>query len=341
MEEVVLATFNNVKFIEGVSKMTQENWQSYFSSVIPNGVYSGLEPRNYIGTTQYSSGNIFITDGEVFANGIYAKITTPEGYTDIGVVPASITTIRDRFICIRVYFDTEQAELIAKYNIAPEADTSSSAPELYQSQDWLFQIQGRYFVDDESYCCERTSRYWELPIFYQSTRFLPWSSYESAYSRGIDLRRMITLNKTKIFNENMPGLLPETSGYFISGDNKIDLYYGYIFSNPVNPPDNATFYCDGSYHNDHVYLVKSLNVNNSYLLRNYQDYPLEKFDQINNFIGDFDGTDMDSVYITTSSTPRIFRLTHLYDKYTNYPFPSPYESFNNVLLSRNFLFEEL
>ena len=48
MQETVIATGTDVKFIGGVTPMTQENWQAYFSTFHKNGI---------IGTNDFKQGS--------------------------------------------------------------------------------------------------------------------------------------------------------------------------------------------------------------------------------------------------------------------------------------------
>ena len=234
MEEAVIATFNDVKFIEGETFLTQENWQGYFAPTIKNGVYEGLEPRNYLGSTTYTNGRIFVTDGIVFANGICAKIETADGYTDFGTCPTTGT--HDRLICVRVYFDSQTAQLIQKTNVMkiPEGGTNYKYYSAYAI---------RTFAHDESYKMDRNNTYWDIPIFYQGTQDLEWTS------KGIDLRRII--NKEQEIDPVdtcFKGYSPRK--YKVSGNNVYhvtaelgNVSYCFVFD-IINKPDGATIVLD-------------------------------------------------------------------------------------------------
>ena len=235
MDEAVIATFDDVKFIEGVTFLTQQNWQEYFSPVIKNGVVDGgLEPRNYVGSTTYTNGRVFVTDGFVFANGICAKIETPTGYTDFGTVPSGK---KDRLICVRVYFGENTAQLIQKTDVMEIPEGTSIDSDTYN----YFSV---YTMDilthDESYMMERNSSYWDIPIFYQGNSDLSWSS------KGLDLRRII--NKTRQINPE-DTVFKGTTSYKIkiSGNNIYrftapeNVFYT-LCLDPVDLPDGAIIY---------------------------------------------------------------------------------------------------
>lgn len=254
MDESVLASFSEVNFIEGSTYLTQQNWQEYFSPVIKNGIYEGLEPRNYITSTAFTNGRRIITDGTVFANGICAKISTSNGYTDIGTLPSGA---RDRFICVRVYFDSQTAELIQKTNIIPELTPTEtqwgSVTASYLHHYYALNRFERY----EDYCCDRNDLYWDIPILYQTP-------INTAYSEGVDLRRLIKHNSTEIMNPSYTGLqrIPDNS-YIISGSNHYriqmtsnpdtsqypyleTLHDVYLYFDPINKPNKAKVYIHGA-----------------------------------------------------------------------------------------------
>lgn len=235
MDESVIATFDDVKFTEGVTKLTQQNWQDYFSPVIKNGVYKGLEPRNYLGNTTYSNGRTFITDGVVFVNGMSANIRTNNGYTDIGTCPSGK---HDRLICIRVNFEENSAELIQKTDVMrlPGSGTVN-----YNGCSALTMAE---LCQDESYLMERSS-YYEIPIFYQGASNLSYTS------KGLDLRRVI--NKTRQMDPVDTVFKGATSNILkISGNNVYHLNnnqgnveYIALFD-PINLPDGAIICVSGS-----------------------------------------------------------------------------------------------
>lgn len=222
MEESVIATFDNVKFIEGETLMTQGNWQEYFSQVIPNGVYSGFDIRNYVGATAYSNGRRIITDGVVFVNGIYAKIETDNGYTDIGTIPDSTGGTNNRFVCVRVYFAQEKAQIVSKNNISTSGSFASTVMN---------------FFNDESYNCTRNIEYWDIPLFFQTED-------DSMFDQGVDLRRFAKKQEIQI-NPDYGIKNPYSHVVGISGGNtytftnidptaKLHVYF-----DVVNPPKHA------------------------------------------------------------------------------------------------------
>ena len=145
MEETIISTVNDVKFIENETRMTQSNWQKYFGKLFPSGVIEGL------GKYSNNESN-HIKDGTAIANGIMAKIETDDGYTAIDVPSGTY----DYFVCLRIHFSTEQADLVLKTNIAPE-----------ENRQYLTELCK--FTQDDSYCCSRTTEYYELPIVYGFT----------------------------------------------------------------------------------------------------------------------------------------------------------------------------
>lgn len=226
MEESVLATFNEVNFIEGETFLTQQNWQEYFSPVVKSGVYKGLEQHNYVGSTVYTNGRRLITDGTVFADGISAKITTAEGYTDIGTVPSSSY---DRFVCVRVYFDTNQAQIIQKTGITEPNSNGDYYPNFVNTV--------MNFINNESYCCERNSSFWDIPLFVQCEQGTGRYGEE-----GIDLRRM--MNYIPSYNPlNQNGIYTvSTDKTIVSGSNTYSIFTSsnhMFYMDPINKPRNA------------------------------------------------------------------------------------------------------
>lgn len=207
MEEAVIATFDDVKFIEGTTKLTQDNWQSYFGSTIKNGVISGLNrDESVLGTYR-------MKDGILIANGILATITTENGYTEFSAYNMYSSNKYDRFICARIYFDTESVELIEKTNITSIDDSSTTLVKNKQIMRTLME-----FAHDESYCCERNSVFYDIPLLYQSASSVNasgtgWLKY------GVDLTRRPYRKQNIISKSNMLSTTPTTK---ISGN---DIYY--------------------------------------------------------------------------------------------------------------------
>ena len=220
MTESIIATYDNVKFIEGVTKMTQDNWQSYFSPVIQNGVYSGLE---FLQQNGYSSNYYHVSDGAVFINGIKAELTTPEGYTDIGNCYG--TGENDAFYCLRVYFDSQKAELIRKGNVYESITEASTT---FAQIMWTL---GK-FIDDESYQCERTLTHYDIPLIY-------FGSPYSLVGYGRDLRRMVKIDNKREHNPRIPGIYNNAYGLIRSNniyDTNVSTVY---YLDTINFPDDA------------------------------------------------------------------------------------------------------
>lgn len=253
MTESIIATYDNVKFIEGVTKMTQDNWQSYFSPVIQNGVYSGLEFQQYGG----SSYNTFrITDGIAYVNGIRAELHTPEGYTDIGAWHESGDS--DAFFCLRVYFDQEKAEIIKKTGIV-DLVTEYVPDDFYKYTYTL-----GYFLQDESYQCERNFDYYEIPLIYfgMSTTFLRY---------GRDLRRMIKIDGKREFNPRVPCVY--TNNYNLLKSNNVNTNLSF-YIDVINPPDNAIIVAGSSSATVKLYKEHFIN---DYYCTNGSSYPYTKY----------------------------------------------------------------
>lgn len=219
MDETVIETFDDVKFIQGVTKMNQTNWQKYFGTVIPNGVYSGLMVQDYYGEQTFSYPTI-LTDGSVFVNGLYAEVKTEEGFTDIST--ASAQGLRDRFICLRVWLNEPKAEIIQKSNIA-------EAPGSGQTWETTTTIELAKFVADESYCCERNDFYWDVPLFYNSEETGTIRPLQS----GRSLRRIVDLSHKRQINPVLHGIKhrPTQNYILMSGSN---LYSGNTYNGVVN-----------------------------------------------------------------------------------------------------------
>lgn len=226
MNESVISTFTGVKFIQGLTPMTQENWQSYFGSAIKNGVYSGLAPKN----APQSTVSIQVTDGVVFANGIQARLETEDGYTDIGSMLN--TGLEDRLICVRVHYNSETAELIQKSNVT---DIPSSAVE--RTKNYLFAQTLAKLTADESYLCTRNESYWDIPIFYQS-KYNSWVMY------GRDLRRKVELSPSKLTNPPLDttdrtwqyGVLISGQNRYTAGESTRRIVF---FPDVINQPDGS------------------------------------------------------------------------------------------------------
>lgn len=220
MQESVIATFNDVQFIQGVTPMTQANWQEYFGTTLKSGIYSGF------GQGVKRDGTIIphvIYDGVAIANGIRAEIETELGYTDIGFLDA-YGDVLDRFICLRIHFLSETAELIKKESIAEKAYTSEQTNEMLMRTMLQFEY-------DESYMCTRNNQYYDIPLFYQA-------KYGTWLFLGRDLRRIINSDPIYTLNpiKNDFHKAAQSEYKLVSGANyySADLDPTYIFPDTVD-----------------------------------------------------------------------------------------------------------
>ena len=149
-EEQILYTGNDVQFIEGITCMSQSNWQKYFGSAFENKILSGLYPV----TVARSGGlQLRIYNGAVNANGIFGQIKSQDGYIEIPY--SSPGNGNYRFICARLYTDEERLEIVSKVDyIGTDYSTLSTAV--------------ANFYTDEAYQCERDANYYEFPIYYEN-----------------------------------------------------------------------------------------------------------------------------------------------------------------------------
>lgn len=257
MNESVISTFTGVKFIQGLTPMTQENWQSYFGSAIKNGVYSGLAPKS----TSLSPMIIRVSDGVVFANGIQARLETESGYTDCGSLYN--TGLEDRLICVRVHYNSETAELIQKSNVT---DIPSSAVE--RTKNYLFTQTLVKLIADESYLCTRNESYWDIPIFYQSKP-------DSVVSYGRDLRRKVELSPSKLTNPPLDttdrtwqyGVLISGQNRYTAGDSSQNIIY---FPDVVNVADGAIITISAPSGSDFDFILSQVPYTGSWI---YTDNP--------------------------------------------------------------------
>lgn len=223
MQETVIETFDDVKFIEGVTKMNQENWQAYFSAGFPNGIYEGF--THYMATLS-NPGRIY--DGTAFVNGLCVEIKTDDGYTEYPYESAT-----DRFFCLRINIGNGTAQLIVKTEIASDYKDTTISTEIGK------------FIADESYCCERNDLVYDLPLWYLGpTTATITTTVNNLFGRGFDLRRMVQNKKDFIVQKSQ----------YISGDNKYEHEmisagnYGEGIRaelNLVNIPDGATIRVTG------------------------------------------------------------------------------------------------
>lgn len=269
MEETILETFDDVKFIQGATKMNQTHWQEYFGTALPNGIYDGLQVQDYYGLQVRELGGFpyesdipvatfdypnILTDGSVFVNGLLAQIRTEDGYTEIGRGENE----SDRFICIRVYLKEEKAQIIQKTGIA-EFDSTAS------TYDRRTMHALNHFMADESYCCERNEYLWDVPIFYQA----PFGS-SSPYilSDGCSLRRIVSSTKKMLYPKikysgARYGSTTYSSGIILASESMVynenayrsgsfqdqsgihDYYKAQIYTDNFNCPDGAIVRING------------------------------------------------------------------------------------------------
>lgn len=217
MQETVIETFDDVKFIEGVTKMDQENWQAYFSAGFPNGIYEGLHYEWYDMGTPINR----IYDGTAFVNGLCVTVKTEDGYTEY---PTECAT--DYFLCLRVNLSEGTAKLVKKTEIASDYQETTLAVEIGK------------FLADESYCCERNGSIYDLPILYAGPSTAEaTTTVHNYFKQGIDIRRMIKTKKDYKLKTSF------TAG--ISGENKYEEDIGTAMDgafarfNLIDIPDGA------------------------------------------------------------------------------------------------------
>lgn len=169
-DEQVLYTGYNTKFIEGVTKMNQENWQEYFGATLESKILSGFDFYTRAGSTSQSGIWLHINDGIAIANGIVGKTEFDEGYfEDPDIIPGDRI---DFLYCARIYFGEERIEIVKKFGITPNNQYN------YQSD-----ILKELLIDESAYC-DRNTDYYEIPIAY--TNGLTGIA-------GMDLRRRYSL----------------------------------------------------------------------------------------------------------------------------------------------------
>ena len=205
MTETVIATGDNVKFIEGVTLMTQANWQEYFGKQFENRVIDGFNPGKPTDSV------VTIYDGSVFVNGLYAKLELEGGSKNIYVLDAY-----DAFICLRVYLNEEKVELVKK-SVATFSSEASIAYEIDK------------FIADESYQCTRNSSIYEIPLFYCGASY---------YKDGVDLRRYGVQNKN-LYNKRV---LSGNNTYVLKDPNQGADYLIKAYIDYVNEADDVDIY---------------------------------------------------------------------------------------------------
>lgn len=241
MEESVIATFDDVKFIEGLTKMTQANWQKYFGTILPNGVYEGLNRKV---EPQYGTSLPYqLNDGVLLANGILASIETENGYTEIQpIYGAGTTGIMDKFICARVFFNDETVELIQKTNVS-----GASMDDTDETINAKFLSTVMEFSHDESYCCERNDSFWDIPLLYR-TRFTKNGNTYYWFNEGLDLSRNVRLDGNvaqKKIDLGSGDYVLRTKDIVDVENNTLysqDTVVAHLFFDPIDRPDGCIFY---------------------------------------------------------------------------------------------------
>lgn len=200
MAETILVSGTDVKFIEGATKMTQENWQKYFGALHGSKIVSGLN----ISYALYPNSTI-LYDGIVMVNGIMAELKTPDGYTTIN---RPTEDEFDNFIFLRVYLTEEKVELVRKTGI-----TSSNKANV--------EAEIAKFIADDSYQCVRNDSIYDVPLFYGARNY---------YNGGIYLGRRGVMEENIVAAS--PSDLPMVSDYKgVVGRNK----YSVSNSNGIIP----------------------------------------------------------------------------------------------------------
>lgn len=203
--ETIIGTSNNVKFIEGVTPMTQANWQEYFGKQFENRVIEGFN------INKPSSNYIVVYDGSVCVNGIYAKIEFDGGWTTV-----QFSDTNDAFVCLRVYLNEERAELVKKGGIAPY-DSSV----YYSNVVWSF-------MADESYQCTRSGTVFEIPICYVCAYWLVDLRRHGSSSKSI---LSVDSNPVGLKYQNKYTIYKSTDGVFkvaidfVEATDDVDVYY--------------------------------------------------------------------------------------------------------------------
>ena len=244
-DEIIVTSTNDVKFIQGVTKMNQENWMKYFKYLLSNGVLKGLYRHNYPNDTFDG-----LYPGAVATEGLISEITSDDldSYGKIRITRPTVEQgFNDIFICARVYLHEGTAELVIKnlsdtYNLQTIAGTESR------------------LILNESYGCVRNEEIYEMPLWYGSQIFA--DDMESQYKtwwNGRDLRRY---GKTYLYedinNSHKQGyvtpirLSNSQSTYSINSLRYTDItsittQTINIAIDPMNPPELCTLTFSGNY----------------------------------------------------------------------------------------------
>lgn len=277
MGSSIVATGNNVKFIGGVTPLTQANWQEYFGTLEPNGIVSGFDFLD-----RGLSLDTKITDGKIYMNGILYSLDTNDGYTTIAQPTQEEV---DTFVCARVYFHEERIELIRKTNIAPATYYAQYIPYVEQ------------FATDESYQCDRNSSFYELPIGYR------------VYRREIgDLRRFRADDSEIIVSNNLqPVPVQSNRTYVIRGDSSNIRIYVDIVKTAKQVKIVTDMKSEPIYFYDVPYIDTWTTPNSDF--RNYSDLRMT-FVRPSSFT--YNSTNHAYVYTTSNNSgPKTITLTRL------------------------------
>lgn len=204
MQETVVKTGTNVKFIGSVTKMTQANWQDYFKAFKKTGIVGADSFK--VETAMLSYPRIY--DGVVMVDGILAKYETDDGYF-YSTKPSQSEI--DALFCVRVYLQQEKIEIVRKTGLA--AGTS------YQNcADVIVNL-----IQNEDAYCTRNDTYFDVAFCY-----LNYNDDQ----HNVDCRRY-----SEDVKANMPhGFLSGDGSVYYSGAN-VDIEG----IDPFNPPDDLHF----------------------------------------------------------------------------------------------------
>ena len=183
MEETIVQVSDDVQFIEGTTKMDQENWQKYFGSVLENRILSGFEISV---ENALDNDTVKITSGSVIANGVVGHIDFDGGYIEEAIGKPS-DSFRDVFYCVRLYFTGNRVELIKKTNVV-------------ESRAYYTDVINSLMLD-ESYLCDRSDLYYEFPIAYVKDQLYAASGALHSFN-AISLRDRY--NKSRLYSNSIP-----------------------------------------------------------------------------------------------------------------------------------------
>lgn len=209
MQETVVKTGTNVKFIGSTTKMTQANWQDYFKVFKKTG-FVGIDSFK-VETAVLNYPRIY--DGAVMVNGILAKYETDDGFF-YSTKPTQSEI--DALFCVRVYLQEEKIEIVRKTGLA--AGTS------YQNcADVIVNL-----IQNEDAYCTRNDTYFDVAFCY-----LNYNDDQ----HNVDCRRFSEDVKAMLYHGFLSG---NGSVYFVSA---ISTTPNFIINgiDPFNPPDEIHF----------------------------------------------------------------------------------------------------